>query len=430
MIETAGKVVKPISYRGYHVVLSSGMLMMFGTMGMWSLARLQPQLMAELGWNAATISGAVTTNLILMSLMGPVIGYLIDRITPRWTALIGSIITGTAICLLSTAREVWQFYLFYGVMLSIGLSLSYSVPGLITIRRWFMRRAASMMGLVFVASSVGIFLITLLTSASLSAFGLRWTFVLIGVMVGSVMALFSLLLRKDPATVGQVVDNVPYDPEFVKKREEFAAFSEEWSVGEAIRTWQFWSLAIALMFTYFGCLGLIHHYITWASMEVGLPMKTAVWLYAFLFALFSLAGRILGGLASDWMMPRWGRKPILYFGIAGMIVAYLIAITLGKGAVGAGVFAATFGFCYGATLSPISMLLGDIFGVANVAHLQGWLGPIMGLGVGLSPFVFGAVFTATGSYSGAFMIAIGSLAVALVALFVLNVPKKKAPQEP
>ena len=428
MNEAEGKVVSSVSYRGYHVVFSSAMLIMFGTMGMWSMARLQPRLMTDLGWNAATISGALTTNLILMSLMGPVVGYLIDRITPRWTALIGSIITGTAICLLATAREVWQFYLVYGVMLSIGLSLSYSVPGMISIRRWFMRRAASMMGLVFVASSVGFFLIPLMVSASLGAFGLRWTFVLLGGMVGAGMAIFSLLLIKDPATVGQIVDNVPYDPEFFEQREEFAAYSETWSVGEAIRTWQFWALASVLMFTFLGSLGLVHHFITWASLELGLPMKTAVWLYSFLFALFSLVGRILGGFASDWMMPRWGRKPILYFGIAGMIVAYLIAITLGKGAVGAGVFSATFGFCYGTTLGPINMLAGDIFGVGNIAHLQGWLGPIIGLGVGLSPFVFGVIFTATGSYAGAFAMSIGALVVALVALFILSVPKRKAIQ--
>jgi MFS family permease len=286
-----------------------------------------------------------------------------------------------------------------------------------------------MMGLVFVASSVGIFLIPLIVNATLDAFGLRWTFFLLGGTVGAVMAFFALFLIKDPATVNQTVDNLPYDPEFVKQREEFAAYSETWRVGEAIRTWQFWVLASVLMFTFLGSLGLVHHYITWASIEVGLPMKTSVWLYSFLFALFSLAGRILGGIASDRMMPRWGRKPILYFGFAGMIVAYLIAITLGTGAVGAGLFSATFGFCYGTILGPINMLAGDIFGVGNIAHLQGWLGPIIGLGVGLSPFVFGVIFTATGSYAGAFAMSIGALVVALAALFILSVPKKKTIQD-
>ncbi len=425
MAEAAGKVVRTMSYQGYYVVFSSSMLMMFGTMGMWSMGRFQPQLIAELGWNAATISGALTTNLILMSFMGPVVGYLIDRISPRRTALIGSIITGTAVCLLSTAREVWQFYLYYGVMLSIGLSLSYALPGMITIRRWFMRRAASMTGLVFMSSSIGLFLIPLIANISLDAFGLRRTFVLIGVMVGVLMALFSLMQKKDPATVGQTVDNLPHDPEIVEERAEFAAFTETWSVGEAVRTWQFWTLAGIMVFTFFGSLGLLYHYITWGSMEVGLPMKTAVWFYSVFFALFSLIGRVLGGFASDWMMPRWGRKPILYFGIGGMALAYLFAITIGKGAMGAGVFAAIFGFCYGVTLGPISMLLGDTFGVGNIAHLQGWLGPIQGLGTGLSPFVFGAVFTATGSYAGAFVMAIGALVCALVVLTFLSVPKKK-----
>ncbi len=111
MTETAGRVVRPVSYQGYHVGLSSSMLMMFGTMGMWSMARFQPRLMAELGWNAAAISRALTANLILMSLTAPMVGYLIDKITPRWTDLIGAIITGTAVCLLSIVREVWQFYL-------------------------------------------------------------------------------------------------------------------------------------------------------------------------------------------------------------------------------------------------------------------------------------------------------------------------------
>lgn len=425
MTKSAGKTVRAVSYQGYYVVLGASMLMMFGTMGMWCMARFQPQLMAELGWTAATISGALTTNLILMSLMGPVVGYLIDRITPRWTALTGAVVTGTAICLISTVREVWQFYLFYGVMLSFGLSLSYALPGMITIRRWFMRRAASMTGLVFMASSIGLFLIPIMADTSLGALGLRRSFVLIGGVIGVLMALFSFFQKKDPASVDQTVDNMPYDPEFVKKRAEFAAFAERWRVSDAIKTWQFWALAGVLMFTFFGSLGLIHHYITWGSMEVGLPMKSAIWLYSVFFALFSLAGRVLGGFASDLMMPRWGRKPILYFGIAGMALAYLLAISIGRGTLGAGVFAATFGFCYGATLGPISMLVGDTFGVANIAHLQGWLGPIQGLGTGLSPFVFGAVFTATGSYAGAFAMAAAALVLALVFLSILNVPQKK-----
>jgi MFS family permease len=80
------------------------------------------QLSSEFGWSRATISGASSAAFFLMGLLGIFVGRLNDRIGPRKVMTVTSSFFGLGLLLMSRLDAVWQLYLFYGVIIGIGLS--------------------------------------------------------------------------------------------------------------------------------------------------------------------------------------------------------------------------------------------------------------------------------------------------------------------
>ena len=70
---------------------------------------------AEFGWSRATIATAASINLLLVGMMAPLGGYLMDRFGPR--RMILTSLTLLVIGILSTTQmqSLWQLVLFWGV---------------------------------------------------------------------------------------------------------------------------------------------------------------------------------------------------------------------------------------------------------------------------------------------------------------------------
>ncbi len=63
----------------------------------------------QFGWSRTQLSGAFSLTRVEGSIMGPIGGYLIDRIGPRWMVLIGLLILGSGFLLWSRISNLWQF---------------------------------------------------------------------------------------------------------------------------------------------------------------------------------------------------------------------------------------------------------------------------------------------------------------------------------
>ena len=73
--------------------------------------------------------------------MGPVAGYLIDKLGPRRMVLIGFLIQGAGFLLFSQMHSLWQFYLAFIVM-SMGGGFGTWLPVMTVLNNWFRRRRA------------------------------------------------------------------------------------------------------------------------------------------------------------------------------------------------------------------------------------------------------------------------------------------------
>ena len=111
-------------------------------------------LLAEFGWSRATISGASSLAFLLMGFLGILVGNLNDKFGPRIIMAVTGVFYGSGHFLLSQLNSVWQLYLFFGLVVGIGLS-SIDVIALTTTARWFVRRRGMMTGLVKVGTGAG-----------------------------------------------------------------------------------------------------------------------------------------------------------------------------------------------------------------------------------------------------------------------------------
>lgn len=412
-------------FYGYVVVAGAWLAMFVSAGAQYSFAIFQPVLLDEFGWTRGMVSLGLTLSLLIMPAFGVVGAYLVDRIGPRWTVIIGAVIGAIGVALLSTITQVWHFILLYGVLTPIGLALSYMIATISTVRRWFMRRAALMVAIAMTGSGLGIVFLVPAANVIIDAWGFRMGYVAIGVLLLVGATVGGLLLKKDPESAGTHPDGVKPTEEERRARDDFLAREERWSLGEVFKTSTSWLYIIAQFGTTVAVIGLLGHLLIWGE-DLGVPRDTMSLVYGFAFVLAAVVGRLFGGFMSDWYMARFNisRKPILYVNVLGVGLGVFLCPLVGS-TLGVVLVSVLLGFSYGTGLAVFPTYQGDLFGVVNMPVLFGVFGLfIAGFG-SLGPILYGFCYDALGSYNVAFIITGALCVVSAVCLFLVKPPKRK-----
>ena len=97
-------------------------------------------ILGEYGWGRAETAGAFSLAMLLHAVFAPVTGALIDRFGPRKLFPLGAVFLFLGLLAASRIRAIWHLYLFFGVVMAIGINtLSYS-PNMSIIPRWFIKK--------------------------------------------------------------------------------------------------------------------------------------------------------------------------------------------------------------------------------------------------------------------------------------------------
>jgi len=154
------------------------------------------------------------------------------------------------------------------------------------------------------------------------------------------------------------------------------------------------------------------HLVNYAT-DLGIDPFTAATIVS-VIGIGSIAGRLFSGSMSD----RLGEKNAMIISCLGLVVA-LILLIFSNQLWMLYVFAVLFSFSYGAEVTLMPLLAGQIFGLAAVMALTGVVSASARVGGAVGSWMGGAIFDSTQSYSIAFIIAavfgivIVSLAVTL-----------------
>ncbi len=113
----------------------------------------------QFGWTRTQMSGAFALARAEGAVLGPIEGWLIDRLGNRRMILIGYVIMGVGFILFSQVDSLWEFYAVF-MLITLGSGLGGWLAMISMVNNWFIRRrslaiAAAMSG-VHVGGSDGL----------------------------------------------------------------------------------------------------------------------------------------------------------------------------------------------------------------------------------------------------------------------------------
>ena len=398
---------KPKIFYGYVVAAASVSIMTI----VWGANRafgvfLEPML-DEFGWTRAGISGAFTLCMIVMGALAIVAGRLTDKIGPRPVLLTCGFFLSLGYLLMSRVSAIWQLYLFYGVIIGIGMSGAFA-PLISLVARWFVKRRALMSGFLLAGPAFGIVVVPLLSSLLISAYGWRNSYIILGGIVLVVVILAALFLKRDPGGIGLL----PYGADKVST-EDLDLQLVGFSLGGSVRTRQFWTLGL-MFFSNLFLINIVVVHIVIHAIGLGIPATAAASILS-VGAGVSIPGRIIIGGVAD----RIGNKPTLAVCYIMGLVAFILLLVATELWM-LYLFAVIFGLGCWASGTVTAPLTAEFFGLKSHGIILACVSLTTAIGGAIGPVLVGYIFDVTGSYQQAFLMCVGVSIIAIISTMFLR----------
>jgi predicted MFS family arabinose efflux permease len=355
------------------------------------------------GWSDATISFAISLNLILYGLSGPFAAALMQRLGMR-RVMIGALILIAAACALTTVMNApWQLDLLWGVMVGLATGSIASVFAAIVANRWFVKQRSLVMGLMTANNAAGQ-LVFLPALASLTmALGWRAAAWATGLAALVLLPLVVLFFVDRPRDLGvRAYGELPGEDDKSAKEEVTRGNLFTDALGGLVhgaRSKDFWLLAGSFFICGASTNGLIGTHLIPAAMDHGISEVTAASMLA-LIGVFDLIGTTISGWLSDRLDNRW--LLCWYYGLRGLSLL-LLPYALSSTYLVLLVFIVFYGLDWVATVPPTSRLAADIFGKQHVGIVYGWIFAAHQLGAASAAYTAGMLRTTVGSYQISFV---------------------------
>jgi OFA family oxalate/formate antiporter-like MFS transporter len=408
---------KPTFYYGYVVVVASALIMLVGWGTYYCYGLFFDSLLTEFGWTRAVTSGVFSVSILISGLMGIVTGKMSDRLGPKALSIFCCICLGTGFILMSMVNSVWQAYLLYALPIAVGVGGLWS-PIVSTVARWFVGNRGLMTGIVVAGIGVGNVILSPLVSQFISAYGWRFTYIILGIIVLLVILVSAQFLRRDPEQIGLL----PYGDKLVQKAS--MPVDKDFSFQGAIRTRQFWLVAVLYFLFGYSQVTIMVHIVPYAT-GLGMPHITAAGILATIGAA-SIFGRIIMGGMSD----RIRVKPSLIF-VLVLLLLSLSWLGFAEELWQFYLFSIVFGFAWGGLSSLQPLASAQLFGLTSLGVIAGCFSFSFCFGGTFGPTVSGYIFDVWGSYKLVFLIcAITALATLISTLWLTSPRISREIKEP
>ena len=145
-----------------------------------------------------------------VAILGPVLGWLIDRFGPQIWIRIGVVVFGLGLMLLSFTDTLLAFYGAF-IVIALGSSLCGFFPVNVALINWFERWRARALSSLSIGLALGGISIPLV-AWSLQTYGWRATAFGSGVVAIVVGLPLAFVMRRRPEDHGETVDGIPKKP--------------------------------------------------------------------------------------------------------------------------------------------------------------------------------------------------------------------------
>ena len=395
---------------------------LFHAMSVWAVA-----LEREFGWNRTQLGFALTFTRVEGGFMGPLEGYLTDKVGTRWMVFVGLLILGSAFIFFGQVHTLWTFYLAY-VLMALGQGLGSWIPIMTMLNRWFHRRRAMALGWSNMGSRLGALIlvpaIAWAIDPDFDRLGWRMTATIIGVFTVAVAWPISRLIRNRPEDYGLLPDGdkPAADVPAVSAGRRAASAPRppevDFTASEALRTPAFWLIAFGHGFTSMVILAIMAH-LGLLMVDKGYQLQDAAFVVS-VYTAVAMGFQLVGGYVG-------GRIPIRFalaffttlqaMGVVVLVFADALSTFY--------LFAVLFGAGFGGR-NPLSVAIrGDYFGSASFGKILGLSTVPMNVLLLIAAPLVGWMRDVQGTYTDAFLIMVMTNLAGAVCFILAKRPVKR-----
>ena len=366
----------------------------------------------EMGWNKTTLSGAAALQSVEAAIIGPILGWIMDRFGPQNMIRVGLVFFSAGLLLLSQVNVVGSFYIS-AILMAIGASLSGYFPLSVALVQWFEKFRARALSIMSLGLAMGGLAVPLI-AWSMHQWGWRAT----AAGSGFLVLIFGLpmagIIRRRPEDHGEHVDGI--DPALIVAEQpgghEAAPVQVEFTAAQAIRTRAFWMLAIGHGLALLVVSAVNVHAITHMKEGLGYSVANASWVIM-IMTFGQIAGVIFGASMGD----RFDKRKVA----ALCMLAHglgMVCLTFATNMAMLVAFGLFHGFAWGLRGPFMSAIRADYFGRNAIGLILGLSAVIIAMGQIGGPMIAGVMADLTGDYRLGFSLlallsALGSLSFIL-----------------
>ena len=405
------------------IVAVAAVMRLFSSSFRSSSSILIPRLVDSFGWSYGAVGLGFAIQWIVSGLFGPPAGWLGDRYGVRWTMRLGAVLFIVGMVLTGFMRELWQFYLFFGVILSAAMGI-FQVPLTAAVTLWFRKHLGTGMGLLQSSQGIGPLVAVPIMLYIIHLFGggldgLRAAFWIPGIVGGAVILVMIKFFYNEPAEIGARPFGAPEDePIKAVQTGEIAKVRTKVFQKQAQKTSAFWNL-IGIHF--WGCAGhaIILVYLVAMAEDEGVSKGLA----AGAFVTMSVTSTITR-FAVPVIADRMGSKPAMA-GCFFLQVAPICLLFFAQDAWHFYLFAVLFGIGFGGEMSAFPIINRQYYGSGPIGTTYGY--QMMGAGVGMAAgaLMGGQLRDITGNFDATMGLSLALSMVGVISIMLLPTTKKE-----